>query len=64
MVRRVAPPLGTCEVRPHPTAAIVLDAERVLKKLKVVAPDLVERQQTIVALAQQAAGLKRRSSRD
>ena len=40
--------------------AIVLDAELVLKKLKATAPQLVERQQTIVDLAHQAAGLKRR----
>jgi PAS domain S-box-containing protein len=40
--------------------AIVLDAELVLKKLQGAEPDLVERQQTIVALAHQAAGLKRR----
>ena len=40
--------------------AIVLDAEMVLKKLKSVAPELAGRQQTIVELAQQAAGLKRR----
>ncbi|TMG97133.1 MAG: histidine kinase, partial [Betaproteobacteria bacterium] len=40
--------------------AIVLDAELVLKKLKATAPQLAERQQTIVDLAHQAAGLKRR----
>ena len=40
--------------------AIVLDAELVLKKLKLVAPELAARQETIVDLAQQAAGLKRR----